>query len=103
MLSLTPDHFETSSHPASSDNLRRPFFEWVDIIEAVQGSAVAGAMINDLAAILPGDPGGYLWTETPFCNYALFQLLLAKELSRGTPWGSGERSNGMVVHASSSE
>ena len=102
-MDLTPDHFATSSHPASSDNLRKPFMQWLDLIEAVRGAELTGAMIDNLASLFPDDPGSYLWNESPAYNHAVYQLLLYTEPSRDRTMDSGEAINGMVLHLSSSQ
>lgn len=99
-MDLTPDHFATSSHPASNGNLRKPFFEWLDLIEAVRGAELAGAMIDNLASLFPDDPGSHLWNESPTYNHSIYQLLLHSEPFRDNPKDSGEASNGMVLHVS---
>lgn len=102
-MNLSPEHFATSSHPASNGNLRKPFFEWLDIVEGVRGVEVASAMINNLASMFPDDPGSHLWNESPTYNHAIYQLLLHSEPYRDDPKDSGEAINGMVLHISSSQ
>ena len=76
MFPLSPDHFATSSHPAASDNLRRPFFGWLDLIEAVHGESIATALINNLASIFGDDPGDKLWQLSPDDNFRILAHLL---------------------------
>lgn len=71
MFPLTPDHFATESHPASSDNLRRPFFGWLSLIEAVHGEEVGTNLINNLASLFGEDPGQVLWGLSPDDNYRI--------------------------------
>lgn len=71
MFPLSPDHFATSSHPAASDNLRRPFFGWLDLIEAVHGESIATALINNLASLFGNDPGQVLWGLSPDDNFRI--------------------------------
>jgi len=71
MFPLAPDHFATSSHPAASDNLRRPFLAWLDLIEAVHGENVGTTLINQLASLFGDDPGDKLWQLSPDDNFRI--------------------------------
>lgn len=77
--------------------------QWLDLIEAVRGAELAGAMINNLASMFPDDPGSHLWNESPSFNHAIYQLLLRSEPFRDRTMDSGEQSNGVVLHLSSSQ
>lgn len=71
MFPLSPDHFATESHPAAGDNLRRPFFGWLDLIEAVRGESIATALINNLASLFGYDPGDKPWQLSPDDNFRI--------------------------------
>ena len=76
MFPLAPDHFATESHPAASDNLRRPFFGWLDLIEAVHGEDVGTTIINKLASLFGNNPGDKLWHLSPDDNFRILAHML---------------------------
>lgn len=89
--------------PASSSNLRKPFIQWLDVVDAVRGAELAGTMIDNLASLFPDNSGSYLWNKSPTFNHAIYQLLLHSEPFRGEPKDSREAINRMFFHTSSSQ
>jgi|688.fasta_scaffold1302370_1 hypothetical protein len=80
-LPVTADHFANHSHDCEMDNLRQPFFFWVDMIQTFFGEERHDRAINALVDYFDGkeeDYGHVLWLDTPEHQLGVFQMIMEK-------------------------
>jgi hypothetical protein len=73
MFILTADHFASDSHPNTLDNLRQPFFFWIDLLETFYGTDRMMRAIDYIdQQYQVEDPGHWINLDTPENQFELF-------------------------------
>ncbi len=73
MFVLTADHFASVNHPDTLDNLRHPFFFWIELIETFYGTERMMRAIDYIdQQYQVEDPGHWIHLDTPEKQLELF-------------------------------
>lgn len=77
MFVLTADHFASVNHPNTLDNLRQPFFFWIELIETFYGTDRMMRAIDYIdQQYKVEDPGHWINLDTPEVQFEFFQKVL---------------------------
>jgi hypothetical protein len=74
MFALTPGHFASANFPSTLDNLRQPFFYWIEMIEVFYGTDRMMRAIDLVEVDYQNveDPGRWINLDPPEVQFEFF-------------------------------